>query len=106
MSSRPSHLLPSAHRLYIHRPDKDPNIVDVVPNSDSNESFPSANIGEEVGAGGEDRSPSPGGDTGASLPKGPCTVLCKRKATTSSGEAMHVMNCLLDAMGFIDFSWC
>jgi len=88
--TRLEHLLPCAHKAHVHQPGGDSDNADAVADSEFDESFSSADIGE-AGAGGGDKSPSSQGDLGASHPTAPRMALYKRKTATSSGEAKYVL---------------
>jgi len=94
--TRPGHLLPSACNPHTCHPHEDSDDVDSATEAKSDENLSSANFEEEASMGVEDGSPSPGGDLGSSHPKAPREVTCKRKASTSSGEARYVLRSLLD----------
>ena len=80
------HLLLSLHALPKPRSGDLPIIEDYVDNSDSE--FGHAEVGGSAGGKGQgDRSPNPGENAGAEIPKAPCLRARKCRASSQSNDA-------------------
>ena len=88
----PTHLLLSARkRKYFYWASKDPNVMDALPDIESDNYSPSAGIEEETGSGEQYQSPSLGDDSRAGHPRAPHTTIHKCKASTLTGDARYVL---------------